>query len=156
MDISDKIRGSHSCFRVQYEPDYRLLNLQWRALSSIHQARDSFQQALETIQRHRIQRLLLNLDGMPELSALDSYLLETNYLLALPSLSLQQVALVLTSYMQHQMLLESTLRRPPFDIQVFDDAATALEWLRQPSALSVVRPNLPSPLYQQTSRKQLY
>ncbi|RPD46291.1 hypothetical protein DNI29_14915 [Hymenobacter sediminis] len=130
--------------------------MQWRAFSSIHYAKDSFQRTLETIQRQHIQRVLLNLDGMPELSALDAYLLETNYLLALPMLPLQQVALVLTSYMQHQMLLESTLQQPSFDIQVFDDAATALEWIRQPTALAVAKMNTTPTLYQQTSRKQLY
>lgn len=156
MNVSDKVRGSYNCFHVHYEPAHRLLCLQWRALSSIHHIKDRFLQVMETIQRQRIQRVLLNLDGMPELSALDSYLLETNCLLAMPLLPLQQVALVLTSYMQHQMLLESTLQQPSFDIQVFDDAATALEWLRQPTALAVTTINATPTLYPQTIRKQLY
>ncbi|MBX0292705.1 hypothetical protein K3G63_19830 [Hymenobacter sp. HSC-4F20] len=123
------------CFFTWYEPEHRLLQVQWRPLSSPHQAKDCLLEVLQQVQNQRVQQLLLNLDGMPELSALDCYLLETSYLLALPLLPLRQVALVLTSYMQHQLLLEITLHQPPFEIQVFDDAHTAREWLRHPSAL---------------------
>ncbi|WP_139924815.1 hypothetical protein [Hymenobacter sp. DG01] len=118
-----------------YDSAHCLLQLQWLALSPMHLAKDCLLDALRLVQRQGVQRVLLNLDGMPELSALDAYLLETNLLLALPALSVQQVALVLTSYMQHQLLLESSLRQPPFDIQVFDDAETALDWLQQSAML---------------------
>lgn len=136
MTMMAEMRRRNDCFQIIYDPANGLLQLQWLALSPMHQAKDCLLEALQLVQRQRAQRVLLNLDGMPELSALDAYLLETNLLLALPALTVQQVALVLTSYMQHQILLESSLRRPPFDIQVFDDAETALDWLQQ----SAVRP----------------
>lgn len=130
-----KMRRRNDCFQITYDPANRLLQLQWLALSPMHQAKDCLLDALQLVQRQNAHRVLLNLDGMPELSALDVYLLETSLLLALPALSVRQVALVLTSYLQHQLLLESSLQQPPFDIQVFDDAETALDWLQQSAML---------------------
>ncbi|GGG45619.1 hypothetical protein [Hymenobacter glacieicola] len=121
---------NNNCFQIWYETDHNLLQVQWQALSSTHQAKDYLLDVLEKVRSQRIQRLLLNLDGMPELSVLDCYVLEKRVLQQLPNLQLQQLALVLTSYMQHQALLESSVMSPPFDMQVFDDSSTALEWLR--------------------------
>ncbi|UPL49346.1 hypothetical protein [Hymenobacter sublimis] len=133
MGNLDEKLVNNDCFQIWYETDHGLLQVHWRALSSTHQAKDCLLGVLEKVRAQRIQRLLLNLDGMPELSVLDCYVLEKRVQQQLPGLQLQQLALVLTSYMQHQALLESSVVSPPFDMQVFDDSATALEWLQQSS-----------------------
>ncbi|GAB3300279.1 hypothetical protein GCM10027348_25140 [Hymenobacter tenuis] len=127
--------GKSPCFQIWYEPQHCLLRLHWQALSSFYQIQQCVPDVLERLQKEQIQGLLLDLDGMPDLSAMDQYWLEVRCLAGLPNLPLQHLALVLTSHTQHQMLLEVSLRQPAFEIQVFDDADTALDWLRSSAAL---------------------
>lgn len=132
-----------NCFHLWYQSDQHLLGLRWLTFSSLQQVRASLMAALSQFKRHRTHRLLLDLEGMPELSAADHYWLETAYFPALAHFPMRQVALVLTSHRQHQALLESSVHQFPLDLQVFDDAATALEWLQQPAQPSPA-PGLPA------------
>lgn len=133
MNSSSPVPPSTACFQLDYEPAHQLLRLQWQALSSLHHVRTCLLAVYERVREQGACRVLLDLHGMPELSAQDRYWLETCYLPLLPKLPLQQVGLVLTSHTQHQTLLEMSNVLPAFDVQVFDDAETALEWLRQPA-----------------------
>ena len=119
-----------SCFLVRHEPARNLLYIEWQPLVSCAPAREMLQQLLTVIDTRHSTRWLVNLHGMPALSLSDQQWLEQHYLPQLTQLPLQHMALILTSPRHHEDLLDITARfPPPFEVQVFDDVATGLEWL---------------------------
>lgn len=123
-----------SCFLVRHEQAHNLLYIEWQPLVSAAPAREMLLNLLSVIDARHSSRWLVNLHGMPALSLSDQQWLEHHYLPQLAKLPLQYMALILTSYRQHQDLLDVTSHfPPPFEVQVFDDSVTALEWLRHAS-----------------------
>lgn len=119
-----------SCFLVRHEQARNLLYIEWQPLVSAAPAREMLQQLLTVVDTRHSTRWLVNLHGMPALSLSDQHWLEQHYLPQLARLPLQHMALILTSHRQHQDLLDVTAHfPPPFEVQVFDDVATGLEWL---------------------------
>ena len=124
-----------SCFLVRHEQAHNLLYIEWQPLVSATPAREMLQSLLSGIDAQRSSGWLVNLHGMPALSLSDQQWLEHHYLPQLARLPLRHMALILTSHRQHQDLLDITTHfPPPFEVQVFDDSATALEWLRHACA----------------------
>lgn len=127
-----------SCFLVRHEQAHNLLYIEWQPLVSAAPAREMLQHLLTTIDARHSSRWLVNLHGMPALSLSDQHWLEQHYLPQLARLPLQHMALILSSHRQHEDLLDVTAHcPPPFEVQVFDDLTTALEWLRYAAAPAV-------------------
>ncbi|AHJ95857.1 SpoIIAA family protein [Hymenobacter swuensis] len=127
-----------SCFLVRHEQARNLLYIEWQPLVSAAPAREMLQQLLTAIDTRHAVRWLVNLHGMPALSLSDQHWLEQHYLPQLVRLPLQYMALILTSHRQHEDLLDVTAHfPPPFEVQVFDDLTTALEWLHYVGAPAV-------------------
>ncbi|RIY12864.1 hypothetical protein D0T11_03830 [Hymenobacter rubripertinctus] len=82
------------------------------------------------VQQQGVGAWLLDLQDMPDL-LLDQHWLEYHYLPRVAALPLRHLALVLKSQWQHQTLLDARGIPPAFEVQIFDDAATALDWLQQ-------------------------
>ncbi|MBT2556385.1 hypothetical protein J7E24_01165 [Hymenobacter sp. ISL-91] len=72
---------------------------------------------------------------MPDLSSMGHSQTEYHLLVKLAALPLQHLALVFKADWQHEALLAATsCLAPAYEVQVFDDAAMALDWLRQSGA----------------------
>jgi len=128
-----------SCFLVRHERARNLLYIEWQPLASAAPAREMLQHLLTVIDARHTTRWLVNLHGMPALSLSDQHWLEQHYLPQLARLPLQHMALILTSYRQHEDLLDVTAHfPPPFEVQVFDEPATALEWLHNTAVTASV------------------
>ena len=127
-------RISTSEFLIRYEQAGRVLYTQWQALASIHRASLALEQLLGMVRQQQIGAWLLDLRNMPDLLLLDQQWLEYHYLPSVAALPLRHLALVLKSQSQHQTLLDARGLPPAFEVQIFDDAVTALDWLRQGEA----------------------
>lgn len=123
-----------NCFQLQFHTADNLLQVQWRALAAPYQLQTALGQLIELVRIQGISRWLLDLANMPMVGPVGLQAFDADSLQLLAKLPLQQVAVVLTSYQQHQELLDVMLRFAPcFEVQVFDEATTALEWLLQPA-----------------------
>ncbi|RFP66270.1 hypothetical protein D0N36_04425 [Hymenobacter lapidiphilus] len=117
---------------VRYEWNEALLHAQWQFLSAPHRAPSALQSLLLAAARPRVRACLLDLQHMPDLSSMGQPQTEYHLLVQLATLPLQHLALVFKADWQHEALLAATdCLAPAYEVQVFDDAATALDWLRQ-------------------------
>lgn len=117
---------------IKYERNAALLHAQWQFLAAPHRAPSALCSLLAAVSGPRVRACLLDLQHMPDLACLGQGQTEYHLLLQLAALPLQQLALVLKTDGQHEALLAATNQLlPAFEVQVFDDAATALDWLRQ-------------------------
>ena len=119
---------------VRYERNEALLHAEWRFLAAPHRAPSALQSLLTAAASPRVRACLLDLQHMPDLSSMGQPLAEYHLLLKLAALPLQHLALVFKADWQHEALLAVTGHLvPAYEVQVFDDAAMALDWLRQTS-----------------------
>ena len=127
--VEKKGKISASEFLIRYEQPGEVLYTQWQALASIHRASPALEQLLGVVREQQTSAWLLDLHDMPDLLLLDQQWLEYYYLPRVAALPLRHLALVLKSQWQHQTLLDARGLPPTFEVQIFDDAATALDWL---------------------------
>ncbi|MBT9393126.1 hypothetical protein KLP40_08115 [Hymenobacter sp. NST-14] len=118
-------------FLIRREQLGSVLYTQWQMRASIHRALPALEQLLALVRREQTGAWLLNLEDMPDLLMLDPQWLEYYYLPRVVALPLRHLALVLRSPWQHQTLLDARGLPPAFEVQIFDDATAALDWLRQ-------------------------
>ncbi|SES77228.1 SpoIIAA-like [Hymenobacter actinosclerus] len=117
---------------VRYERNAALLHAQWQFLSAPHRAPSALQSLLTAAAAPRVRDCLLDLRHMPDLASMGQPQTEYHLLVQLASLPLQHLALVFKADWQHEALLAATdYLAPTYEVQVFDDDATALDWLRQ-------------------------
>ncbi|WP_139255209.1 STAS/SEC14 domain-containing protein [Hymenobacter psychrophilus] len=117
---------------VRYERNAALLHAQWQFLAAPHWAPSALRSLLTALAGPRVRACLLDLQHMPDLASLGQGHTEYHLLLQLAALPLHQLALVLKTDRQHEAVLAAASQlMPSFEVQVFDDAATALDWLRQ-------------------------
>ncbi|WP_019946507.1 hypothetical protein [Hymenobacter aerophilus] len=116
---------------VKYERNAALLHAQWRFLAAPHRAPLALQGLLAAAAGPRVRDCLLDLRHMPDLGSMGQPQTEYHLLVQLASLPLQHLALVFKADWQHEALLAAMHdQAPAYEVQVFDDAATALDWLR--------------------------
>lgn len=130
--VAEKRRNiSTGEFLIRYEQPGSVLYTQWQALASIHRASPALEQLLNVVNQEQVGAWLLDLQNMPDLLMLDQQWLEYQYLPRAVALPLRHLALVLKSEWQHHTLLYAHILPPTFEVQIFDDATSALDWLRQ-------------------------
>lgn len=125
--------GTAECpLEVKYERNAALLHAHWRFLAAPHRAPLALQSLLAAAAGPRVRDCLLDLRHMPDLASMGQPQTEYHLLVQLASLPLQHLALVFKADWQHEALLAAMHHRAPaYEVQVFDDAAMALDWLRQ-------------------------
>ena len=133
-EVAKVVKGTSTEFSIYHEQGAAILQAQWQPLASVHRAAPALQRLLNMLTEHCVSSWLLDLHHMPDLLLIDQHWLEYYYLPAVAALPLRHLALVLKPHGQHETLLDARENlAPAFEIQVFDDATTALDWLRQMS-----------------------
>ncbi len=138
--------------QVQYDADLGFMRFQWREpaghyLRAVQASGRNLRPALahgrDLVVAHRPAYVLVDFEGLPPISLADELWMTANWLpqVAQP---LRGVALVLRhEHLHNQMMAESLLGAGrhllPFQIQVFENVAPALDWLVQGDEATAAR-----------------
>lgn len=120
-----------------HDPAQRLLYHQWRGELNMHCFRPAVKYVLDWLRRYAVEAWVIDFNGLPNISPVDQIWLATKVLPAAHQLpSLRRVGVVLSDSRFNQMVAEELLENEapdarPFDVQLFADAATALEWAHE-------------------------
>lgn len=129
-----------SAFLIKHEKNSGFVHAQWNLMAALHHAPPALNYLVTVVAEQRVSHCLLDLQHMPDLVLLGHHQIEYHLLLQLSALPLRNLALVLKSDWQHEALLTAASKlSPSFDVQVFDDVPTALDWLRQAEGQSAGR-----------------
>lgn len=139
--------------QVQLDADARFMRAQWREpaghyLRAAQGLERSLRPALlhgrDLLVAHQPAHVLVDFEGLPPISLPDELWMTTNWLPQVLTQPMRCVALVLRrEHLHNQMVVESLLwtSRPllRFQLQVFDDVPTALDWLLEGDAAAISR-----------------
>ncbi|QIL76743.1 MULTISPECIES: hypothetical protein [Hymenobacter] len=122
------------CLRVQYDESLCLLRYQWCGGSSLHSFAQAMNYLAELVQTHQIKRVLVDMNGLPELSMKEQIWVGVSWFPRVAAQSVQHVAVVVPpAATYNQMVVESLLgfsrQITRFDVQFFADPGSALDWL---------------------------
>ena len=136
-------------FRIQYDETLHLLRTDWSGNKRMQQLRPGLTQIQDLARRLRITHALIELNGLPDISAYDQIWLATHWMPTVLRLPVQQVVIVLRAdsvYNNHAIEAIINPLRPfiKFDIQFFSDPVQGLHWLTDSS------PRIPSLLAEWT------
>lgn len=122
------------CLRVQYDESLCLLRYQWYGGNPLHSFAQVMNYLADLIQTHQIKRVLVDMNGLPDLSMKEQIWVGVNWFPRVAAQSVQQVAVVVPpAATYNQMVVESLLglghHIARFDVQFFADPRSALDWL---------------------------
>ncbi|TVT37763.1 hypothetical protein FNT36_21575 [Hymenobacter setariae] len=121
-------------FCLQHDPSFKVLRLEWVALSNPQLLRTSAQQLLALLRQLEVRHLLLDMNSLPDLQLTDQEWLGTHWMPGLVALDLERLVLVIDSHRVHNQLAVDALHdlvHPAirFSSHYFADVASALDWL---------------------------
>ena len=121
---------------AQYYRPLEFLRIQWLNPNSLRYLQATMQRVLVACARLRIERILLDLNCLPDLGMSEQVWLGERWLPCMVAQPLKCVALVIPpDQLYNQMVVESILQQGQdqgqirFDIQFFTEPLTALEWV---------------------------
>jgi hypothetical protein len=125
-------------FAIQHDEPLRMLRIEWIGGHNMRLFRDAFRQLHQLAKELRVNKALLELNSLPDISAYDQIWLGASWLPRLQQLPLQQVVIVLGSeqvYNSQAVEMMLTTGKIPFsfDIQIFNQASPAMHWLTDDS-----------------------
>lgn len=121
-----------------HDPALRLLYHRWRGTYNSHLFQPAVQHVQQLLGQLRIEYWIADLNGLPNLGLEDQFLISEQVLPQVARMPhLRQLALVLSSNVYNQLAVESILHlgneHLRFDVQYFSDAASAFDWLINPT-----------------------
>jgi len=121
-------------FCIQHDSAFKVMLLEWVALSNSYLFRTSAQQLLELLQQLEVRHLLLDMNTFPDLQLADQEWIGTHWMPGLVALALERLVLVIDSHRVHNQLAIDALHdlvQPAirFSSHYFADVASALDWL---------------------------
>lgn len=137
--------------QVQHEASLRLMRFQWldpakhylrSALVHGRNLRPALVHGRDLVTALKPALVLVDFEGLPPISLQDELWMSVNWLPQVAAQPLEQVGLVLRrEHLHNQMMVESLLwagrHLLHFQVQVFEDAPAALDWLMQSDVAAV-------------------
>jgi hypothetical protein len=125
-------------FCLQFDPLFRVLLLEWVALSNPHHLRISAEQLLQLLREREVRHLVLDMNSVLDLSIADQIWLGDHWMPGLVALNLERLVLIIDSSHQHNQLAIDALYdlvQPAirFSSHYFSDIPSALDWLTDSS-----------------------
>ncbi len=129
--------------QVQHDPALRLLRFQWLDAGN-HHLRPALVHGRELVVTHQPRLVLVDMTSLPPLSVADELWMSVSWLPRIAAQPLQEVALVLPPGRIHNQMATETLlwvgrHLVRFQLQVFEETHSALDWLTSGDAAVAAR-----------------